>query len=532
MKRGILLSIVIVVFINTAYFPAALRIESSDLETSSLDSVPVSGRFALLSLQNHNPIYITGNQDFIAQATAEGWQGNGTEGSPYLITGFQIYGTGNGIPGDPFNPPPIDYSSPTRFLINIKDVDLHFRITDCSLVGAGTYGIYLENVTHAAILSNKVTRSDRDGIRLERCLNSTINDNLVYSNSLRGIDLRGTNSSEISNNSAYSNGVNGIYLGGSWNNTVSNNVAHYNLWHGISIDSLANYNSIMKNTVYQNARVGVGLWGQSNYNVLSENYIYDNEESGISLFSSDYNVILFNTIHGNNEGFSSYETGSNTIKHNEIAYSNYTGLYLFESKDAILFNNTVFENEEGLILSLAWNTSVSFNLISFNRHNGMVIDDSENNNVNNNQISNNGEHGVVINAEAVGNVITNNEIMGNGGYGIWTESLENTIADNEIAENGGEVTTYTVISSPQIVPPLQLWILLFLVLIGGSSVTIIVSIARRSRRSPVYSWKPPSETRSLKYPSGRENHPKFCPNCGVATAPKDIFCMSCGSLLV
>lgn len=536
MKKRIFLVILTLTFVLS--INSILGAGFDNPQVNKFDTLTPLQKFSSVSIKAHDPISINGTIEFVNQAKAEEWQGNGTVGAPYIITGFHIVGSGEGIPRDPYNPPPINYSSLTRFLININNTSLHFQISSCVLIGAETYGIYLYNVTNANILTNNVTQSNGDGIRLEKCLNSTVKDNLVFSNSLRGIDLRKTNSSVISNNSVYSNGVNGIYLGGSWNNNVSTNVAHDNLWHGISLEFSANYNSVLKNTVYRNSKVGVGFWSASNYNILNNNYIYKNEESGILFTRSDHNVVLFNTIYSNNEGFSCNETVNNTINHNEIGYNNHSGLFFDGSKDMILFNNSVFENADGLFMYLTWNVSIFFNHIFLNRYNGIVIEVAEYNTIHNNYIADNGENGVFINDRAVYNVIVNNTIFNNGGYGIWTESLENTIAGNKFSENGAGTTnqdlnffSQEVITAQMETPQMVSSNILLLVIIGGFLAVFLILIVLSSRKTPSYSWKSSSEVHFSKKLSVGEVIPKYCSKCGAPIDPKDIFCNSCGNLL-
>ena len=55
------------------------------LEVTVIEFVPNVGAYTL-----HEPISIRGDSDFIAQATTEGWPGNGTEECPYIIEGYEI----------------------------------------------------------------------------------------------------------------------------------------------------------------------------------------------------------------------------------------------------------------------------------------------------------------------------------------------------------------------------------------------------------------------------------------------------------
>ncbi len=91
-------------------------------------------------------IYINGNDDFINQANVEGRPGEGTALNPYVISGYEIIGSGSGN------------------LIDIWETDIHFRISNCELDN-GYYGILLRNVTNGEISNNEVTNSE-EGICL------------------------------------------------------------------------------------------------------------------------------------------------------------------------------------------------------------------------------------------------------------------------------------------------------------------------------------------------------------------------------
>ncbi|MGY5865309.1 MAG: NosD domain-containing protein [Candidatus Thorarchaeota archaeon] len=89
----------------------------------------------IFQLEEHEPIEIFGNDNLITTATEEDWPGTGSEESPIVIKGLSI--------------------TSEEFGIHIVDVDLHFRIEECTITSSEAvywcFGILLENCTNASI---------------------------------------------------------------------------------------------------------------------------------------------------------------------------------------------------------------------------------------------------------------------------------------------------------------------------------------------------------------------------------------------
>ncbi len=463
---------------------------------------------------DHDPIYIIDNSDFINQANLNGWLGNGSVSNPYIISGISITGKGEGIPGDPFDPPSVNMSDPFRFLININNTNLHFLISDSLLVGAGRYSIFLYNVSNARINGNKITKSNWDGLRLEYTENCTVYDNRAYNNSLRGIDLRNSNNIEVYNNSGYNNGVNGFYLGRSRNNTINNNFAYNNLWHGISVADYSHDNTIINNTAYNNSMEGIGLW-DSNNNKIRNNSVYDNNLCGIYLYSSISNTISSNTVFNQGwEGIQLDEYSSINNIFNNSLYNNFNGIILYSASSVTIENNTLFDN----------------------RYNGITLIDSARNSIIHNFIFYNGENGIFLDESSHHNLIVNNSIFNNEGYGILIGSSDNTFSGNNFSNNQrGETQTVTYPSWSDLTASLYT-VLIGLIVIGlviflGISIGAIIIRRSRTRvKSQVVHYsalrtsqrRPQMQTRTE---SG------FCFNCGSQIPPKAKFCNLCGTSL-
>ncbi|MFX1250111.1 MAG: N-acetylmuramoyl-L-alanine amidase [Promethearchaeota archaeon] len=107
--------------------------------------------------ENHAPLFINGDSEFIAQANAEGWPGNGSSSNPFIIDGLRITGDGS------------------QSLININNTDVYFQISKCILTD-GYYGILFDNVRHVHITGNMITNNSRG------CYHSSSGDNIFTNN--------------------------------------------------------------------------------------------------------------------------------------------------------------------------------------------------------------------------------------------------------------------------------------------------------------------------------------------------------------
>jgi len=65
----------------------------------------------------HDAILLDGNAEIIAQADAEVWPGDGTEGNPYQITGYYFYDV--------------------QHSVEIRNIDLYWTFTDNEVDGPG-----------------------------------------------------------------------------------------------------------------------------------------------------------------------------------------------------------------------------------------------------------------------------------------------------------------------------------------------------------------------------------------------------------
>ncbi|UCE14653.1 MAG: right-handed parallel beta-helix repeat-containing protein, partial [Candidatus Heimdallarchaeota archaeon] len=141
-------------------------------------------------LQIHDrPIFIDGNEDFISQASANNWPGNGTLAQPFVIDGLII--------------------TSSDFLIEIANTDVYFQLSDCILAESTIYGINLDNVKNGQIVNNSISNSSGEGISLRNSENCTLSGNIVTNTNSFGISLIQSWNCTLLNNS-----ISSVYFAG------------------------------------------------------------------------------------------------------------------------------------------------------------------------------------------------------------------------------------------------------------------------------------------------------------------------------
>ncbi|MFW9994913.1 MAG: right-handed parallel beta-helix repeat-containing protein [Candidatus Odinarchaeota archaeon] len=307
----------------------------------------------------HDPIKITSNGDFVDQADAEGWNGTGSLTDPYIIGGLDITNT-------------------TTTLIEIKDTDVHFRITNCYLEGKGPdeyvayYGIRLWNVTNGQIINNTIHYTSSYGVSLKASTSNFIAKNSINYTDGAGIDLSdSSNHNLVLNNRIYDIydefGSDGITVRSSSNNTIMRNIV-FNNDCGIAIIS-APWNRIFRNNVFCNKGSGIHIQSSSNCLIYNNNASY-NEYYGIELYSSSFNIIGSN-IAGFNGLEGEYHAGikvfiyshNNTITANEAFNNSWLGIGTSHSENNSIFHNIIYDNPN---FGIDVNNNANYTVIRWN----------------------------------------------------------------------------------------------------------------------------------------------------------------------
>jgi len=231
----------------------------------------------------HAPISIIGDDDFNDTAFAEGWEGNGTAISPFVIEGLEIDKGGSSGHG-----------------ILIIDTTAHFIISGCNLTGAsvpGYAGIMLSNVTNGEIRNNTIS-DNRRGVGLNYCQWILIENNTITGDE----HCIGINCLETGNITIFENDILGPGFG------------------IIMTDSSENV--IRKNFLTGAEEAGIDLTGDTYYNTVTENVMKDSSSS--MYISASHNNISRNNLIGN-VFFSG--TGIN----NSLSWNNMSGVYAVHS---------------------------------------------------------------------------------------------------------------------------------------------------------------------------------------------------------
>ena len=156
---GVVGSILIVSLFNT-FISSHL---AEDEFSQGVEVININPHF---SLTEYDPISIDGNGAFHSLAQNDSWPGDGSLGSPYIITELNITNS-TGSSAFP--------------LVEIRNTDLHFNLSFCIFEG-GSYGLFLSNVTNALIQNNTIRNSlgvfgESDGIVINSCSYNEISTN-------------------------------------------------------------------------------------------------------------------------------------------------------------------------------------------------------------------------------------------------------------------------------------------------------------------------------------------------------------------
>ncbi|MFW9911985.1 MAG: NosD domain-containing protein [Candidatus Thorarchaeota archaeon] len=283
---------------------------------------------------SHDPFVIMGDANFSDTASAEGWSGDGSPGSPFIIENLDI------VLG--FTP---------IAAISITGTQVHFIIRSCSLTGplaTPSYGVHLENVANGQIddtqcsgfstginitgcdsitVSNSNCSGNPDGIHIESSNSSTVVNNICSNTMFIGIRLLRSNSSIVSGNTCNDGDMNGIYLDNCNSTTANGNVCNNNNNYGLSVHT-CNFSTVNRNTCDENAFSGIHLvrsyFSSAEDNICNENregiYIQEMDSSNIS-----GNACILNDFHG----IVLEESDSNNLTFNILTNTTtYFGIYL------------------------------------------------------------------------------------------------------------------------------------------------------------------------------------------------------------
>ncbi|MEM3396179.1 MAG: NosD domain-containing protein [Thermoplasmata archaeon] len=385
----------------------------------------------------HDPIHIDGDEDFANQAQINGWDGDGSQGNPYIIEGYDIDANGGG------------------YCIWIQNTNVHFVIRNCNLTNAtqssnipGGCGIALDSLNNGTVENNKLL-GNIFGVYLEFVNNIVIYSNIISSNTFYAIYILSSTNISLSGNIMLASGIMiDCYNLDEWttleieeNNMVNNKpVKFYKNCEGMTVSGeagqviLANCTDcVITGLNITNVCAGISM-GYSNNNEITGNCL-TSSYMGLYLICSNYNSIRNNTIGNNSDGiYISWSTENNEIMENNVS-NNSNGISLGVSKYTKVHDNNISWNNHGIYLFSTTESEITSNRIINNNY-GVYCQYSSNN-ITKNYLEGN-YYGIFARDSSYNN-ITGNTAVGNN-YSIciesyWEESGYNNISSNTVWSN-------------------------------------------------------------------------------------------------
>lgn len=398
-----------------------------------------------MSFVFHSPIIINNDSDFASQASSEGWQGDGTASSPYVIEGYDINASGY------------------RAAVAISNTRVHFVVDACYLHEAlwsgfppfYTYGILLSNVTNGTLTGNVCMSNELWGIATSFSSNVVISNNICSSNGEDGIRLDSSTFIFVMDNWALSNGFSGIFLNSSSANTIENNTCSSNSQSDICVTYFSNDNTIVNNTCSSNGEVGISLVNCYS-NILRNNKIVGSgiEFGGKDLLSwNTQDIDVSNTVNGKSLCYFKNATGgtvqagagqvilancTNMVVENQDLCDTSIGIQLGYSSNNLLLNNNCSRDIHGVSLYYSSHNTINNSICVLNTADGIHLESSSTNTLDNNTCSGNGVVGIFF-WDSDSNTISNDNCSANNGTGTWLGSSLVTGTGIWLGSSAGEV---------------------------------------------------------------------------------------------
>lgn len=318
----------------------------------------------------HDAILLDGNAEMIAQADAEVWPGDGSEGSPYQITGYYFYDV--------------------QHSVEIRNIDLHWTFTDNEVDGPGDATVWC-------------------GVEISNSANGYIANNLIH-NRYRGLWLIDIDDVTITNNDIQDNLLHGIECVGYINGClISDNTLTRNTGSGIKILTAVD-SEISENSVTNSGGAGVHVIGTATGCQITDNYVDDVAGLGISV----------------------KDATSVEIMHNELLNTSGDGIYILGSNGIEIYNNTLVNGgEDGMVFVDSDYGLVHNNSIDGSDGIGISVTSGENSTFRFNHIKDSTDYGLKTATNAECMEITRNVFINNGvATQVYDEGENNTYIYN------------------------------------------------------------------------------------------------------
>jgi titin len=395
---------------------------------NSLGMGPDSNKVFVTPFKVHDVIRINSDAELRAMAISEGWWGEGTDSSPYLIEGYGIDADGEKA---------AFYIGNTTLCVFIRDS----YFTNSGIYNEVSYGgLVLYNAQHVFAYNVNCSGNPMNGISIYKSDGANIRYCLLYDNWI-GVRIYQSSSVFLDSNHICGNSYMGIMAEEySADCTVIDNVISYNPL-GISMIS-CDYWSISLNVItYATNDAGAGIYILGcNGDYISRNTLSYNGY-GINVGPSMNLVIDNNTIVGNRHygiRLGDYTDSSNNIGNrveNNTCSENDLGIYLAKAYGGMVVDNTVEDNTYHGILATTESTGVGIlrNHVHGN-YDGIQVDDALGPIVSGNNCTGNFRHGIILIRSGF-STIDDNDVSDCGGDGILLTNAGGAVVTNNIAEH-------------------------------------------------------------------------------------------------
>lgn len=350
-------TLLVVMFLLTSF-----AVVHTNYASVHLNEMDIIHNFAS-SYNPHEPILISGNQDFIDQS----WPGNGSEVDPFIIEGLNI-------------------SSP-QIPIDIRYVDVHFIIKDCFL--QATTWNYTINLIHAdnGKIEDCVIYSGYGGIKVDYSDNLTITKINVTAMNWAPAEFQHSNNVNVTGCNFFESEANGfpmqvgisycedsivndcffdtavLQIGRCSNLTVINNVF---VNGGITISAASGSESTFDYTITGNSAnskpilfledatdltINAEDYAQvillQCYNIVVQNGNMEDVSYGVQLLYSTFCSIEDLVTHGTTQAVRAQYSNNTLISGCTVEVGHGFGISVYYSYDCIVQDNTVFGYSSG-----------------------------------------------------------------------------------------------------------------------------------------------------------------------------------------
>ncbi|MFW9990960.1 MAG: nitrous oxide reductase family maturation protein NosD [Candidatus Odinarchaeota archaeon] len=404
MKKAVLVVLVVLIALNFQWQNrSALMITTAlnDLSSSQVSFTTfTSQKMTSTQYTSHGIIYIDGNGDFLAQAASEKWTGDGSHSNPIIISDYSI-STGLWLDN----------------LIDVRNTDLFFRITNCNLMD-GFRSIYLENVSNAEISSNSVSIPEY-GIVVHSSHSVAITGNTIADCLLKGIFLYQSDNLVVAGNTITS-------VSNSFQDDDGNGIVMQQT--DLSQITGNNISQCVRSGMYVNASAG---------NFIALNSVYDNSFGLLLEYGSEHNTIHGNSIgkHVSGDGIYLFSANNNTISDNDC-FSNWGGIFIDESDFCRVSSNTIYNSTQGITLRFADNCTITGNSAINSSYGIFGYNSPSNNTISSSIVVNSSADGIYLGGGSF-NTVFNNSISNSSENGIFFDNSQyNTISCNSVSDSG------------------------------------------------------------------------------------------------